>query len=79
MDELSGVLWAYRMTVKTLTGETQFSLAFGHKAVIPAEVGMETHCTKYYDETINREYILLDLDLLDEKRKSARGQVAIYQ
>ena len=67
------------MTVKTSTGETPFSLAFGHEAVIPAEVGMETHCIKYYDEAVNREHMLLDLDLLDEKRESTRGRAAIYQ
>ena len=79
VDELSGVLWAYRTTVKTSTGETPFSLAFGHEAVIPAEVGIETHRTKYYDETVNMEHMLLDLDLLDEKREAARGRAAIYQ
>ena len=78
MDEFPGVLWAYRTTVKTSTGETSFSLVFGHEAVI-LEVGMETHRTKYYDETMNKEQMLLDLDLLDEKREAARGRATIYQ
>ena len=34
-DELPGVLWAYRTTVKTPTGETPFKLAFGSETVIP--------------------------------------------
>ena len=36
-DELPGVLWAYRMTVRTPTGETPFKLAYGSEAVIPAD------------------------------------------
>ncbi|KAL5575765.1 hypothetical protein UlMin_017464 [Ulmus minor] len=36
-DELPGVLWAYRTTAKTSTGETPFSLAYGSEAVIPVE------------------------------------------
>ena len=37
-DELPGVLWAYRMMVRTPTGETPFKLAYGSEAVILAEV-----------------------------------------
>ncbi|KAH9729832.1 Ribonuclease H [Citrus sinensis] len=33
VDELSGVLWAYRTTHKTATGKTPFALAFGHEAM----------------------------------------------
>ncbi|XP_024036827.1 uncharacterized protein LOC112096866 [Citrus clementina] len=45
VDELPGVLWAYRITHKTATGETLFALAFGHEAVIPAEIGVGTYRT----------------------------------
>ena len=34
-NELPRVLWAYRTTVRTPTGEIQFKMAFGTKAVIP--------------------------------------------
>ena len=37
-DELLGVLWAYRTTVRTPTGETPFKLAYGSETVIPVEV-----------------------------------------
>ena len=37
-DELPGVLWDYRTTVRTLTRETSFKLVYGSEAVIPAEV-----------------------------------------
>nr|XP_016502826.1 PREDICTED: uncharacterized protein LOC107820972 [Nicotiana tabacum] len=36
---LPGVLWAYRTTGKTSTGETPFSLVYGAKALIPVEIG----------------------------------------
>lgn len=34
-DELPNVLWAYRTTAKTQTGEMPFNLTYGTKAVIP--------------------------------------------
>ena len=50
-DELSGVLWAYRTTVRTLTRETPFKLAYGSEEVIPVEVHMANHrVMKYQDE-----------------------------
>ena len=55
VDELPGVLWAYRTTSKTATGETPFALAFGYEAVIPAEIGVETHRTEYFNEEQNDE------------------------
>ena len=42
VDELPGVLWAYRTTPRTPTGETPFSLAFGTEAVIPVELAFGT-------------------------------------
>ena len=50
-DELLGVLWAYRTTIKTPTWETPFKLVYGSEAVIPAEVHMANHrVMKYQDE-----------------------------
>lgn len=42
LEELPGVLWAYRTTAMTLTGGTPFRLAFGTEAVIPIVVGMSS-------------------------------------
>ena len=36
-DKLPEVLWAYRTTMRSSTGETPFALAFGTEAVIPVE------------------------------------------
>ena len=48
LDELPGVLWAYRTTVRTPTGETPIELAYGSEAVILAEVHMANHWVMKY-------------------------------
>ena len=48
-DELPGVLWAYRTTVRTPTGETPFKLTYGSEAVILAEVHLASHRVKGYE------------------------------
>ena len=37
-DELLEVIWAYRTTARTPTGETQFLLTYGYKAMVPVEI-----------------------------------------
>ena len=78
-DELPSVLWAYRTTARTPTGETPFRLAYGTEAVIPAEVGLTSHQVESYDEDKNKEAIRLQLDLVDEVRAAAEQRLARYQ
>ena len=54
-NELPGVLWAYRMMVRTPTGETHFKLVYGSEAVIPAEVHMANHRVTMYQDKDNEE------------------------
>ena len=72
-------MWAYQTTHKTATGETSFALAFGHEAVVPAEIGIGTHWTEYFNEEQNGEQICLSLDLLEEKREGASQKAAQCQ
>ena len=65
------MLWAYRTTKRTATGETPFAMAFGVEAVIPAEVGLPSHRVEYYNEEDNTEQMLPELDLIEEKREQA--------
>ncbi|KAF5465658.1 hypothetical protein F2P56_015641 [Juglans regia] len=65
--ELPGVLWAYRTTVKTPTGEIPFTLAFGNEAVAPVEVGLPIYWTSYFNQAENNEALEEHLDLLEEK------------
>ena len=76
VDELPGVLWAYRTTHKTATGEILFALAFDHEVVVLVEIGVGTHRIKYFDEEQNDEQICMSLDLLEEKREGASQKMA---
>ena len=42
MEELLGVLWAYRTTPGRPTGNTPFALSYDMDAVIPTEIGLPT-------------------------------------
>ena len=77
--ELPNVLWAYRTTPRRSTGETSFSLTYGAKAVIPAEVNV---CSARIDEfnPIQNELMMVEhLDLLEEYREAAVIRLAKYQ
>ena len=78
-DELPGVLWAYRTTIRTLTGETPFKLAYRSEAVIPTEVHMASHRVKEYQAEENEVQLRLNLDLIDEVRTDAEQRTARYK
>ena len=78
-DELSGVLWAYKMTVRTPTGETPFKLAYGSEAVISAKVHMANHRVMIYQDKDNEEQLCLNLDLINEVRTDADERTARYK
>ncbi|GKE90265.1 hypothetical protein Tco_1567740 [Tanacetum coccineum] len=63
---------------KTSNGETPFSLTYGTKAFIPAEIGMSTHNTHNVNEKTNDQELRLNLDLLDEQREIAAIREARY-
>ena len=46
MDELPGVLWAYRTTPGRPIRNTPFALAYGMDAVIPTKIGLPTIWTE---------------------------------
>ena len=54
-------------------------MAFGHEAVVPAEIGTTTHRTDHFNEQDNDEQICLNLDLLTKKREQAAERSVIYQ
>nr|GEV12251.1 reverse transcriptase domain-containing protein [Tanacetum cinerariifolium] len=63
--------WARRTMIKSSHGETLFSLTYGTKAVIPAEIRMPTYRTTVVDAMHNDEELRLHLDLLEERRERA--------
>nr|GEV47774.1 reverse transcriptase domain-containing protein [Tanacetum cinerariifolium] len=68
---LPHVLWAHRTMIKSSHGDTPFSLTYGTKDVIPAEIGMPTYRTVVVDAVHNNQEIQLNLDLLEEWRECA--------
>ncbi|RVW47932.1 Transposon Tf2-12 polyprotein [Vitis vinifera] len=78
VEELPGVLWAYRTTPGRPTGNTPFALTYGMDAVIPTEIGLPTirRCSKTKDA--NTE-LGRNLDWADEVRESAAIRMADYQ
>ena len=78
-NELPGVLWAYKTTVRTPTGETSFKLTCGSDAVIPAEVHMANHRVTMYQDKDNEEQLHLNLDLIDEVRTDADERTVRYK
>nr|GEU40701.1 hypothetical protein [Tanacetum cinerariifolium] len=71
VEELPHVLWAHRTMIKSSYGDTPFSLTYGTKADIPAEIRMPTHRTAAVDVVHNDEELRLNLDLLEERRERA--------
>ena len=78
-NELPGVLWAYRTTVRTPTRETPFKLAYGSEAVIPAEVHMANHRVMTYQDKDNEKQLRLNLDLINEVRIDAEHRTTKYK
>jgi len=66
------VLWAYRCTPQSSTGETPYNLTYGMDAMLPVEVGETTLRRQLNDLKLNKECMKTDLDLLEELREKAR-------
>nr|GEV13153.1 reverse transcriptase domain-containing protein [Tanacetum cinerariifolium] len=76
VEEVSHVLWAHRTMIKSSNGKMLFSLTYGTKAIIPAEIGMPTLRTTEVDVNRNNKALGISLDLLEEKREQAAIQEA---
>ncbi|GAU39457.1 hypothetical protein TSUD_290230 [Trifolium subterraneum] len=71
-EELHSVLWSYRTTPHSTTGETPFRLTYGTEAVIPVEIGEPSSRIEYPPEKdINDELLREELDLVEELRTGA--------
>nr|CAN71493.1 hypothetical protein VITISV_011662 [Vitis vinifera] len=79
VEELPGVLWAYRTTPGRPTGNTPFALAYGMDAVIPTEIGLPTIRTDAAKQNDANIELGRNLDWADEVRESAAIRMANYQ
>ena len=78
VEELPGVLWAYRTTARKPTGVSPFALTYGMEAVIPTEIGLPT-VRATASESENEESITRELDTSDELREAVAIRVASCQ
>ncbi|KAL5579158.1 hypothetical protein UlMin_011600 [Ulmus minor] len=79
VEELPRVLWAYRTTIRTTTGETPFSMTYEMEAVIPVEVGEPSFCTTQFGSQTNDQGLALNLDLVEIKRDEAVMRIKANQ
>ena len=75
---MPSVLWAYRTTTRTPTGETPFRLTYGSEAVILAEVGLTSYKVHNHDKSRNDKAMQLQLDLVDEVRAAVEQRLTRY-
>ncbi|XP_034212942.1 uncharacterized protein LOC117625504 [Prunus dulcis] len=76
---LPEVLWSYRTTFRTSTGEMPFSLSFGTETVAPVEIGQPTYRISTYDAKANDEQLALNLDFIDELRDQSSMHNVVYK
>ncbi|GKV35467.1 hypothetical protein SLEP1_g43730 [Rubroshorea leprosula] len=78
-DELNNVIWAYRTTSRTATGETPYHLAFSTEAVIPVQIGVPSFRATHFDEGRNGQLLRENLDLLAKVREEAQLRTLVYK
>ena len=78
-EELPNILWAYRTTARTPTGETPFRLTYRTEAVILVEIGVTSTRRAAFSEEENDDKLRLNLDCLDEVRDKASSRMEKYQ
>ena len=78
MEELPGVLWAYRTTARKPIGISPFALTYGMEAIIPTKIGIPTIRTTT-PASENEGSMIRELDTSDELREAAAIRVTSYQ
>lgn len=79
VEELPNVLWAYRTTPRRSIGETRFSMTYGTKAIIPIEINLSSMRVTDFMRSNNDEYLIRNLDALEERREMVSVWMADYQ
>ncbi|XP_074347701.1 uncharacterized protein LOC141686576 [Apium graveolens] len=78
-EELPWVLWAYRTTPRSSTGETPFILSYGTYALLSIEVGLESYQTEVFQIENNEVGLRANIDLLEEESEAAHQRNLKYQ
>ncbi|XP_062100535.1 uncharacterized protein LOC133806452 [Humulus lupulus] len=69
--KLPEVLWSYKTTERTTTGDTPFALAYGYEAILPVEVTPPSHRHTTYDSDCNHQLLVESLDYIEERHKKS--------
>jgi len=72
VDKLLEVLWAYRCTPQSSTGETLYNLTYGADTMLPVKISETTLHRQLEDLRLNEECMKKKLDLLEELHEKAR-------
>ncbi|XP_075654090.1 uncharacterized protein LOC142624407 [Castanea sativa] len=78
-EELPNVLWAYRTTARTPTGETSFRLTYGTEAIIAVKVGINSLRKEFFSESSTDDQLRVNLDCLDEVRDIVSQKMTKFQ
>ncbi|XP_014493154.1 uncharacterized protein LOC106755497 [Vigna radiata var. radiata] len=78
-DELQQVLWGYRCSPHSATGESPFNLTYGSDAMLPVEVGENTLRRNIANMEENDGHLRSNLDILPERRDMAAVQLEAHK
>jgi len=81
-DHLFEALWAYRVTVRTPTQATPYSLVYGCEAVLPLEIQLPSLWVAIHDGLTQDEQVRLrfqELNALEERRLDAVQELELYR
>lgn len=80
-ERLPEALWAYRMTVRTATGCTPYSLVYGSEAILSLEIQLPSLrvATHLVNPDENVKVRLAELEALDEKHLFVQQKLEVYQ
>ena len=82
-DELlSEVLWAYRTSKRLSINTTPFSLVYGHDAVLPVEITIESLRVAKQNQPSQVDYesaMMVEMDDLDEAQVAALNSIILQK
>ena len=72
VEELNNVIWAYRTTPRSSTGETPFRLTYVMDVIIPVEIGSSSYrVSGGINSEVNNLNAQICLDFLEQRRERA--------
>lgn len=78
LEEWPHILWAYRTTSRTATGEIPFSLVYRVEVVIPVEVQVSSFRTQHPYSSGDPEEMQFNLNQAEYLRKKALIKMVVY-